>query len=161
MKKTRTVGAVLNGETLTLEIIHPRTSDQLLHFESDPIAALMNLITNTGLDRFRDADHLLDNWKHAASNPQPPSSYLTNLSEEIIRNVTEANRGVIADNFLKDWDIEAQMFGCASCGMKDFTMGPTKFHAVSLDQLSRLLISALEVIELERIPEKFRYSIHL
>ena len=160
MKKTRTVGAVLNGETLTLEIIHPRTSDQLLHFESDPIAALMNLITNTGLDRFRDADHLLHNWKHAASNPQPHSSYLTNLSEEIISNVTEANRGVIADNFLKDWDIEAQMFGCASCGMKDFTMGPTKFHAVSLDQLSRLLISAPEVIELESIPEKFRYSIH-
>nr|CAH0098455.1 unnamed protein product [Daphnia galeata] len=158
MKKTRNVGAVLNGygEPLTLEMIHPPTSDQLLHFESDPIAALMNLITNTGLDRFRDADHLADNWKHAASNPQPPLGYLTNLSEEIISNVTEANLGVIAEKFLKDWDIEAQMFGCASCGMKDFAMGPAKFHAVSLDQLSRLLISAPEVIELERIPEKFR-----
>jgi hypothetical protein len=91
MKKTRNVGAVLNGygEPLTLEMIHPPTSDQLLHFESDPIAALMNLITNTGLDRFRDADHLADNWKHAASNPQPPPGYLTNLSEEIISNVTE------------------------------------------------------------------------
>ena len=44
--------------------------------------------------------------------------------------------------------------------MKDFAMGPAKFHAVPLDQLSSLLISAPEVIELERITEKFRYSIH-
>jgi hypothetical protein len=102
----------------------------------------------------------VDNWKHAASNPQPPPGYLTNLSEEILSNVTEANLGVIAEKFLKNWGIEAQMFRCASCGMKDFAMGPTKFHAVSLDQLSRLLISAPEVIQLERIPEKFRYSIH-
>ena len=67
----------------------------------------MNHITNTGLDRFRDADHFVDNWKHAASNPQPPPGYLTNLSEEIISKVTETNLGVIAEKFLKDWDIKA------------------------------------------------------
>nr|CAH0112399.1 unnamed protein product [Daphnia galeata] len=131
MKKTRNVGAVLNiyGEPLTMEIIHPPTSDQFFHFESNSIAALMNLITNTGLiGRFRDADNLINNWRHGSFDPQPPPNYLTNLSEEIISNVTEVNLGVIAEKNLKNWDIEAQILGCAISGVKDFDMGPTKYH---------------------------------
>ncbi len=84
---------------------HPPTADQLLHFESDPTAALMNNITNTGLDRFLDSDHVIDNWSDAALNPQPSPDYLSNLAEEIIRNVrTEEDLGVIAEKFLNNWD---------------------------------------------------------
>lgn len=40
IKKIRNVGAILNsyGETLSLKMSHPPTLDQLLHFESHPIA---------------------------------------------------------------------------------------------------------------------------
>jgi hypothetical protein len=163
IKKSKNAGAVLNsyGEPLSLEMTHPPTDEQLLHFESDPVAALMNLITNTGLDRFRDSDHVIDNWGDAVLDPKPPPDYLTNLAKEIISNVTEDDLGVIAEKFLSNWDIEAQMLACASCGVKDFAMGPSKFHTVSLEQLSKLLISKPEVMKLENIPEELRYFFFL
>lgn len=100
---------------------------------------------------------MFDNWSEAALDPNPLPDYLNNLAQEIISNVTEEDLAVISETFLSNWDIEAQMLACASYGIKDFDMGSSKFHTVSLDQLSKLLFSKQEIIELENISEEYRY----
>jgi hypothetical protein len=88
-------------------MIHTPTPTQLLHFESDPEAALLNLVLNTGLERLRDTKNLITNWEIAVYDPQPPPQYIVNLSNEVLNNVTESDLGRIFNNFIHDWNIEA------------------------------------------------------
>jgi len=67
---------------------------------------------------------------------------------------------VIAEKFLGDWNIEAQTLACASCEVKNFAMGPSKFQIICFHQLNIFLISAPEVIEWENILTEYSYSFY-
>ncbi len=101
----------------------PYSNTQLLHFESDLEAALLNLVLNTGLERVRNTKNLISSWEIAEYDPQPSPQYIVNLSNEVLNNVTESDLGRIFDNFIRDWNIEASLFSCASCEVKAFEMG--------------------------------------
>ena len=85
----------------------PYSNTQLLHFESDLEAALLNLVLNTGLERVRNTKNLISSWEIAEYDPQPSPQYIVNLSNEVLNNVTESDLGRIFDNFIRDWNIEA------------------------------------------------------
>jgi hypothetical protein len=143
---------------------HAPSVEQMENAETNIVAALMNLVTNTGLGRFPEITTLMDNWQAAANlDPNAPRpTIISNIINEVNQNVTEDDMSRIVEEFLQSWNIEAKLFACASCGMKAFEMGTDQAHSVPIDQLSSLLMSDTDIEELLSIPLKFRYThIHL
>ncbi|KAK4003710.1 hypothetical protein OUZ56_005465 [Daphnia magna] len=134
------------------------SADQMENAETNIVAALMTLVTNTGLGRFADASTLIDNWNEAASLNSTTSlpQYISNLINDINHNVTEVDMGRIVEEFLHSWNIEARLFACASCGIKAFEMGNDQSHSISIKELDSLLISDADRDKLLNIPLKFR-----
>jgi hypothetical protein len=136
------------------------SGEQMENAETNIVAALMTLVTNTGLGRFSDTSTLIDNWQEAASldSTTPPPQYIANLINDITHNVTEADMGRIVDEFQQSWHIEARLFACASCGIKAFEMGADQSCSLSIDELDSWIISDSDRDDLITIPIKFRYK---
>jgi hypothetical protein len=137
------------------------SGEQMAYSETNIVAALMTLVTNTGLGRFPETTTLIDNWQVAANldSSTPPPPFISNIINEVNKNVTEADMSHIVEEFLQSWNIEAKLFACASCGMKAFEMGADQAHPVPIDQLSSLLMSDTDMGELLSIPLKFRCTL--
>lgn len=146
------------NEVLSMNIKYAPSADQMENAETNIVAALMTLVTNTGLGRFADASTLIDNWNEAASLNSTTSlpQYISNLINDINHNVTEVDMGRIVEEFLHSWNIEARLFACASCGIKAFEMGNDQSHSISIKELDSLLISDADRDDLLNIPLKFR-----
>jgi hypothetical protein len=134
------------------------SSEQMENAETNIVAALMTLVTNTGLGRFSDTSTLIDNWQEAASlvSTTPPPQYIANLINDITHNVTEADMGRIVDEFQQSWNIEARLFACASCGIKAFEMGADQSCSLSIDEFDSWIMSDSDRDDLLTIPIKFR-----
>ena len=145
-------------ELLSTHMKYAPSGEQMENAEINVVAALMNLVTNTGLGRFPETTTLMNNWQAAANlDPNaPPPPFISNITNEINQNVTEADMSRIVEEFLMSWNIEAKLFACASCGIKAFEMGADQGHSVQIDKLSSLLMSDSDKEELLNIPLKFR-----
>lgn len=157
-KKQKQEEILLNdeGEPLTLDMIYPPTKEQLAEAEKTPVAALMNLVTNTGLARFRDATMIIDNWTAAHDTQLIIPDYRLHIAQELQSNITNPEFKRILNDFLKDWNIEARLFACASCGVKAFEMGTCHRHHVPLELLDSLLMSTEEIETLHKLPQQYR-----
>ena len=146
------------GEILSTDMKYPPSTEQMANAEREPVAALMNFVTNTGLRRFSHTSQLIDNWSTEENRDpsQPVPDYIFNLANEVTANVSQTDINRIVQQFLEAWNIEAKLFACASCGIKEFEMGEAQSHQVPLHQLEKLLLSKEEVENLEKIPPKFR-----
>jgi hypothetical protein len=144
------------GEPLSLDMIYPPSKEQLADAERNPEAALMNLVTNTGLARFRDTSRIIDNWSVVHDAQEIIPDYVEHINQELQSNIENQEFKRILKDFLNDWNIEAELFACASCGVKAFEMGSCHRHHVPLQQLDSLLMSEEEIETLEKIPEEYR-----
>ncbi len=158
MEKQQTPETNDHGEVLSIHMEHSPSPQQMMHAESDPIAALMTLVTNTGHGRFADTNRITDNWSAVAqmNESQGIPDYIQNLRKEIEENLTKENTGHVFDNFIQAWDIEAKLTACASCGIKAFEMGSVQFHQIPLHQLDSLLMSDETKEDLMSISAEFR-----
>jgi hypothetical protein len=136
------------------------SGEQMENAETNIVAALMTLVTNTGLGRFSDTSTLIDNWQEAArlDSTTPPPQYIANLINDITHNVTESDMSRIVDEFQQSWNIEARLFACASCGIKAFEMGADQSCSLSIDELDSWIMSDSDRDDLLNIPIKFRYK---
>ena len=118
----------------------------------------MNFVISTGLLRFSHTSQLINNWSTEANRDpsQPVLNYIFNLTNEVTANVTQTDINRIVQKFLEAWNIEAKLFACARCGIKEFEMGEAQSHLIPLHQLEKLLLSKEEVENLEKNPPKFR-----
>lgn len=157
-EKKQTIFLNDQGEPLSINMKYQPSSQQMANAERDPITALLTLVTNTGLGRFADTAELIDNWPTAAASQpsQNPPDYFHNLRKEISDNITEEDGGKIVANFLESWNIEAKLFACASCGVKQFEMGNALSHSVPLHELKSLIMSDDKVVELNNILAEYR-----
>ncbi len=95
-----------HGEVLSIhmeQLEHSPSPQQMMHAETDPVAALMTLVTNTGHGRFADTTRITDNWSAVAqmNETQDIPDYIQNLRKEIEENVTKENTGPISKILFK------------------------------------------------------------
>lgn len=145
------------GELLSIDMIYPPSSQQLLKMERDPVAALLNMATNSGLGRFPETDYLfLEDFNNNKVTDQIPA-HLKSLASEIENNISDEDRRRIVKDFLQAWDISAPLYACACCGVRAYEMGKTKFHQSTLEDVCPLQFTQEQVGHLQRIPEIYRY----
>ena len=139
-------------------MVFPPSVKQMSNAERNPVAALINLANNTGLSRFSESRHLIDNFSNLQhiENPSDYPAYVDTLRKEIEQNFTEMDLGRIRDQFLHSWNIESKIFACANCGIKEIEMGGVSSHEVSIEKLSVVVFKNEEVSDLENIPEQYR-----
>ena len=91
------------------------TSKELKEFERDPHIALLALVVNSGQGRYLETD---DNLTQES---------IENIKEKISNNLKAEDIGKIFSNFKKNFDKEARLYGCGTCGIRGFEMGNSNF----------------------------------
>lgn len=141
-------------EALSFYMMHAPLPEQLLQMEHEPVAALLNMATNTGRGRYPESDQrFLEHFKDSGSEiPE----HLKPLAIEISRNITDEDRSRLVKDFLQSWNISAPLYVCGCCGVRAFEMGGTKFHKASLEDIRPLQFTSQQVEYLEKIPTNYR-----
>ncbi|KAK4027482.1 hypothetical protein OUZ56_016529 [Daphnia magna] len=149
----------------SLADIHEPTIQQLKQFERDPVTALVSLAINSGHNRFRAASRLYNNSNTLDLENPDTLQILQTIAEEIEAGFTDDGRNRrarIVKTFQHAVDLKAQLFGCASCGIRTFQMGTeesTLYHDEDILQLPKLQLSPDEVRRLTSVPVDFRSAI--
>lgn len=108
--------------------------DQFGSFEQDPYAALRSLAINSGQNRFSFSSSL---FRKIASNNDVtdiPIDLLNNekLEAEIDTEADTQNVARVFQRFQFSFSKRSSLLSCASCGIRNFTMGNETFHSVDL-----------------------------
>ena len=117
-------------------------------FERDARVALLACAANSGQGRFLQSDH------EDILNQNP--SKINEIKKEIEDNLSQGEIGKIFKRFAADFDKNAALSACASCGVRAFEMGEVKMFQFHLEMLSHLQLDDDQRTAYLNLPEQYR-----
>ena len=161
---SRAPSRVRDSAPVSLSDLQQPTRKQLSsQFERDPIAALLALAINSGLNRFSATSELYGTGNMVDSTKDTVREAIARLEAEMIASFEDADgrdsRERIVNDFLKSVNLIAPLFACACCGIREFKSGSEDSPLcvdVPLWKLSKLHLTKCQVDDLIAIPEIYR-----
>lgn len=170
-----------------LRLVTPPVKGYLTGFETNPITALIAFATNSGLERYpniyglhnspSDANnesiqsndnYIVENGSDHNSNNTPELELQNENESEIIKlieqiktetlQIEEVQERIFLD-FRKEWNSQAILMACASCGIRALQLGNVEYKNYDIVKLDILKYSPEQTTELLQIPEKYRRAI--
>jgi len=124
------------------------TADQLTEFERDPKIALLACAANSGQGRFLQTDH-----DFIASNSE---AKIREIKKEIENNLKKEDVGRIYEKFMSEFNKDAHLFGCGSCGIRGFEMGDNKTTYYHIESLRHLQLTEDQKTQYNKLPEDYK-----
>jgi len=132
------------------------TSQELANFERNPIAALLSLFRNTGLNRFKMARALYGKSNKIDTSDEITKEVIGMLAREVKKDFKASEWGRIVNQFQNNFNLMADLKSCACCGMRSFEMGSTKYIEISIGKLAVLKYSTEQTAYLNSIPIQYQ-----
>ena len=93
------------------------------NFERDPFAAEYVFAINTGLHIFDAVSELFGATNTIDTSDPNVEKCIDQIIEDNNENLSVDDLGRIMDDYKSSFDLTAPLFGCASCGIREFQMG--------------------------------------
>ena len=129
------------------------------NFERDPFAAQHVFATNSGLHIFDKISQLFSNSNVIDTEDPNVEECIDQLIKDVNDNLSVEDLGTMNADFNKTFDLKAPLFGCASCGVREFQMGLDKtkrFRDRHLLELGKYKKTQEQLAALNKINRRFR-----
>ena len=129
------------------------------NFERDPFAAQHIFATNSGLHIFDRVSELFGTTNTIDSEDPKVQECIDQLVKDVNDNLSIEDLGQMSADFNKTFDLKAPLFGCASCGVREFQMGLDKtkrFRDRNLLDLNKFRKTKQQLEHLETVPRRIR-----